>query len=176
MQLVPFVLYNNEDKVLVMNNTKNKTAAGLVSHQRERGFTLIELLIVIAIVGLLAAISGSMFVYYRQNAAFSVVQRLGEDIKQDVEVASTSLDSDLPAFDVNNPQTADGPIADASARQVLTAVQIPRDTTFMGRFDPSCVDAGCESAFVELHHVKSEKYLQLFRAGDGVWAPIEVTN
>jgi type II secretion system protein G len=59
--------------------------------KNEKGFTLIELLIVVAIIGILAAIAIPQFAKYRQNAFDSAAQ---SDIK--------TLKTELEGFYVDN--------------------------------------------------------------------------
>ena len=137
----------------------------------QQGFTLIELLTVVAIIALLASIAISSFLVYRQNAAFGVLQRLGGDVQQNLEISASS-DVLPPAFNADI-QLSAGPLVNVNARKVLDAVKLPSQTSFAGRYNPGCQSSGCESAFIELRHQKSVKYLQLLRAGDGVWARVE---
>jgi len=67
----------------------------------EKGFTLIELLIVVAIIGILAAIAIPQFASYRQRAFNSAAQ---SDVKN-ARVAQESLFSDFQAYGGSDPLT-----------------------------------------------------------------------
>ena len=67
----------------------------------EKGFTLIELLIVVAIIGILAAIAIPQFASYRQRAFNSAAQ---SDVKN-ARVAQESLFSDYQAYGSSVPDT-----------------------------------------------------------------------
>lgn len=143
-----------------------------VNNHLQKGFTLIELLTIVAIIGLLAAISGSAFILYRQNAAMAVMTQLYSDSKQDVESAIAVPDRILPSFsDVS--QSESGPVLNASAREVLPAIQIPRKISYTVTFDGTCDSELCISTYIEIHYSSSNRYLTAIRSGDGLWIPVE---
>jgi prepilin-type N-terminal cleavage/methylation domain-containing protein len=139
---------------------------------KQKGFTLIELITVIGIIGVLAAISLTGFILYRQNAAIAVLNRLSSDTTSDVEAAFAQGDVELPAVS-DYSQNEPGPISDSTARQILGAVVVPRQVTYNITVDPTCMDAGCIAANLSLYHEKSDRHVTTIRTGDGIWVSAE---
>lgn len=69
---------------------------GKVSFAAQKGFTLIELMIVVAIVGILAAIAMPSYQNYTAKAQSSEAVMLAEGVKRDVELVYTT-DKKCPA-------------------------------------------------------------------------------
>ena len=82
-----------------MTNTKNRMTA-LAQRRDEAGYTLMELLVVLAILGLLAAIATPMVLHYLDSAKVSTAK---------TEVANLSAGLDLFKYDVGRyPTTQEG--------------------------------------------------------------------
>lgn len=76
------------------------------NHRRESGFTLIELMIVVAIIGILAAVAVPQFLAYRNKARTSAVMGFGETIR--AALAAYAVD------DPNNGYPTDQVVTDES--------------------------------------------------------------
>ena len=140
--------------------------------KRQQGFTLIELITVVAIIGVLAGLSLTGFSIYRQNAALAVLTRLVGDTVSDVEGSLARPDIVLPAIN-DYEQGLAGPVTDATARQDLQAVVVPRLVSYRITVDPSCVDSLCIATSLEVRHSNAAAYLTSIRTGDGLWVTAE---
>jgi len=133
----------------------------------DRGFTLIELLTIIAIIGVLAAISLSGFSIYRASAAYAVASASMHDARNALEAALADQNSLPPAVPLTE-QSVAGPISDPQGRMVLPGMQVPKNLMFRYSYDPSCVDPGCVEAFFQTNHCYGVEYPRFVRFGDGL--------
>ena len=70
--------------------------------QNQKGFTLIELMIVVAIIGILAAVALPAYQNYTQKARFTEVVNATAAAKSAVEVCAQAVDKTFAACDANS--------------------------------------------------------------------------
>ena len=68
--------------------------------QAQKGFTLIELMIVIAIIGILAAIAVPQYAQYTRRAAFSEIKMAAAPIKSAIDLCVQETGAATNCFDV----------------------------------------------------------------------------
>ena len=88
-----------------------------MNKQIQKGFTLIELMIVIAIIGILAAIALPAYQSYTQKARFSEVVAAAGPVKQAIDVCIQSSEGTLATCTVSA-----GVLADAAAGAEVASV------------------------------------------------------
>lgn len=138
----------------------------------ERGFTLIELLTIIAIIGVLAALSMSGFSIYRASAAYAVATGALHDARNALEAALADQ-GHLPAQVPLTAQTIQGPIGDVLGKVMLPGMQLPRNVKLQFSYDPACVDPSCMESFLQTNHCYGIEYPRFVRFGDGLEVTLE---
>lgn len=89
--------------------------------QNQKGFTLIELMIVIAIIGILAAIALPAYQQYTKKAKFGGVTSAVGAVKSSVELCHQTKGS---AFDCTTENGVVGAVAAADAMVIIDNVQV----------------------------------------------------
>lgn len=141
--------------------------ADMNSHTNsQNGFTLIELLVVIVIIGILSGLSMQTYNEYKARAAYSVADRTLRDARTALEAALAEPDK---VYDpVSYEQRAQGPLMDAAAKELLSAVRLPKNTKLEVYREPTCIDASCIKESFEARHCQALQYVAWTRFGDGV--------
>lgn len=138
----------------------------------EAGFTLIELLSVLAIIGILSSLGITSFRVYQANAAYAVASDTIRNAQTAFEAGINDID-DPPGNVGLTQQTTQGQITNASAANLLPGMMLPKNVSFQVQYDPTCTDAGCQSALVQVNHCLGEQYVRWVRFGDGLGVLLE---
>lgn len=162
-----------EPKVLPKNVTAvSRLALADRDRRRECGFTLIELLTVIATIGVLVSLALTGFSVYRASAAYAVATSTYKSARNALE-AAISDPNNLPGAVSPTVRVSDqGPVGGA-ARTVMPGMQMPKNMVMQVQYDPTCVDASCNEAYLSTRHCIGKEYLYWFRRGDGVEMLVE---
>lgn len=132
----------------------------------QRGFTLIELLVVVATLMVLTGVSMQTFKEYKARAAYAVATRTHRDARSSFEASFTSPDAVYA--DVTTTQYDPGPLADPSARALLSAFRVPKNVKVTVEFSQACIDASCVQTFIQVNHCLGNEYVAWTRFGDGL--------
>lgn len=140
--------------------------------KNEQGFTLIELLSVIAIIGVLAGLGVSSLTIYQANAAYAVAGDTMRNARTAFEAGINDIDNPPPSVALIT-QTSQGSLSDASAAQILRGMMLPKNIEFRVQYDSNCLNAGCQSAMIEVSHCRADEHLRWVRFGDGMGVLLE---
>ncbi|MCB0328792.1 MAG: prepilin-type N-terminal cleavage/methylation domain-containing protein [Bdellovibrionales bacterium] len=141
----------------------------------EAGFTLIELLTIIGIIGILASLSLTSYVYYKASAAYAVAETGMHDAQTAFEAGIVDPDNLPPSFALVS-QTAQGPIQDAVASQLLPGYRVPRSAKFQVAFDKTCAANEDSMAYMQLNHCQGDQYITWERFCDGVTIRLSISG
>ena len=133
----------------------------------ESGFTLIELLTIVGIIGILASLSLSSYVYYKGSAALAVAETGMHDAQTAFEAGIGDPDN-LPSSFALLSQTQQGELTNADANDLLPGYRIPRNSKFQVEFDTTCAVSTDPFGYMQLNHCQGDRYVTWERFCDGV--------
>ena len=102
---------------------KNLNTMNKMTNKAQKGFTLIELMIVVAIIGILAAVALPAYQTYTKKATFSEVVLASSTQKTAVEICGQTVATTVATF-VSGCVAGSNGVIDAGATGVVTSVKV----------------------------------------------------
>lgn len=134
--------------------------------KKEKGFTLIELLVVVATISILAGLGIPTLWSLKSNAAYAVAEDTLRGCRNSGE-AGLATAGGIGGLGRTLLQTQADLMGNANAKAYLAGMVVPTNVSIEVEYDPTCLDGGCTTEYVQVKHCNGQQYLNWTRFGDG---------